>query len=95
MGQDTVQLVQAVIADFQLSLAATALMDGDTRTERVGQVGLETLDVCILDSLGRFWRCWPLQRFDQAFCGTHRQAATDYLASVSYTHLTLPTIYSV
>ena len=45
MRQDTVQFVEAVVADFQLALAATRLPNSNTRTEFVRQIGFKALYV--------------------------------------------------
>ena len=43
--ENTVELVEAVVAHDQLALAAGGMLDGDLRTELVGEFLLEALDV--------------------------------------------------
>ena len=45
--QDAVQLVEAVVTHDQLALAAGGMLDGDLRSELVGEFLLEALDVRI------------------------------------------------
>ena len=43
--QDSIQLIQAVVAHHQLALATGGMLDGDLRAELVSELLLEALDV--------------------------------------------------
>src|SRR6185312_15827789 len=79
VGQDAVQLVEAVVADHQPALAARGVLDGHLGTELVGQLLLEALYIRVAVSarLASGRRRAVLQASHQPFCVAYRERPLD------------------